>query len=176
MTATHIRRFGASCLRRRALAVDAAAPEIPALLDRMWEVLAADGGVGLAAPQIAENVRLVVVRNPDRPSAEQRMDFVNPVITRTYGPEKYFNEGCLSFPGLYTQVLRHEGVEFSFETPGSAGVETVRDHGLLARIIQHEVDHLDGVLFIDHLSFWDRLRLGPKLLQIMASRCFTRHQ
>jgi len=80
---TRIRRFGAPCLRRRALPVDASAPETQVLLDKMWTVLSADGGVGLAAPQIGENVRLVVVRDPGRPEGEQRLDFVNPVIERT---------------------------------------------------------------------------------------------
>ncbi|MFT5234364.1 MAG: peptide deformylase [Candidatus Krumholzibacteriia bacterium] len=169
-----IRRFGSACLRRQAVPADAKSPATQELLDRMWEVLLADGGVGLAAPQIDENVRLVVVRDPDRPIGEQRLDFVNPVVTRRYGPEKYFNEGCLSFPGLYAHVLRREGIEFSFESADSGDLTTQKDHGLLARIIQHEVDHLDGVLFIDHLSVWDRLMLGPQLLRILLRRCFRR--
>ena len=170
-----IRRYGDGCLRRRASAADVAAPETRALLDALWEVLAADGGVGLAAPQINVNQRVVVVRDTGRPAAEQRLDLVNPVIRETFGEDTPFEEGCLSFPGLYTTVVRPKGIVLTYFTPTEGQRELrLRDSDLLARVIQHEVDHLDGVLFIDHLSPVDRWLLGPKLLWIMVRRLFGR--
>ncbi len=166
-----IHRFGDACLRRQAAEVEVEAPETAALLDTLWEILMDDGGVGLAAPQVGEAKRVVVIRNPDRPEAGQRLDLVNPVIVGTFGPPVPFEEGCLSFPGLYTSVMRLQGVELSYSTP-TAGARRLhlRNDTVLARIIQHEVDHLDGVLFIDHLSRVDRWLLGPKLLWIMTRR------
>ena len=162
-----IRSFGARCLRRRARPADPRAPETAALLERLWATLDDDGGVGLAAPQIGIARRVVVVRDPGRPGPEQRLDLVNPAVVSTFGPEVPFTEGCLSFPGLYTSVMRPRGVVVEHDT--REGRAKLRDAGLVARIVQHEVDHLDGVLFIDHLSPVRRLRLLPRLLAILVS-------
>ncbi len=171
MATPRIRRFGDTCLRQRAREVPGGAPETRALLDTLWEVLAADGGVGLSAPQIGEASRVLVIRDPGRPAGKQRLDLVNPVILRTFGAAEPFEEGCLSFPGLYTTIMRPRGVEVSYTVPDEGGRRLqLRDDGTLARIIQHEVDHLDGVLFIDHLSRVDCWLLGPKLLWIMVRR------
>ena len=172
MAISRIRLFGDRCLRRRASEAQVGAPETRALLEALWETLADDGGVGLAAPQIGVDQRVVVIRDPDRPEGEQRLDLVNPVVRRTFGQQVAFEEGCLSFPGLYTDVMRPGGVELVYETPDKNGVQKLRSDKLLARIILHEVDHLDGVLFIDHLSVWDRWLLGPRLLGIAVQRLF----
>ena len=105
---------------------------------------------------------MVVVRDPGRPTGKQRIDLVNPVIEETFGPARRFEEGCLSFPGLYFHVVRPRGVTVRFHD--YVGQEqTLRDQDLVARIVQHEVDHLDGVLFIDHLARGARLMLAPRL-------------
>ena len=123
-----IRLFGDPVLRRRAREADPAAPATRALLDRMWEVLREDGGVGLAGPQVGSDLRVVVVRDPSRPRDAQRLDLVNPVIRRTFGPETPFEEGCLSFPGLYTVVNRPRGVEVEYRTPDTGdAVQRLRD-------------------------------------------------
>lgn len=164
-----IKRFGSRCLR---LAAEDAVPgdrETQELLDELWRVLAGDGGVGLAAPQIGVSRRVIVIRDPQRPRDEQRIDLVNPVIHEAFGPEVPFEEGCLSFPGLYTTICRPKGVQLSYHD--FAGTpHQVRDDRLLARIAQHEIDHLDGVLFIDHLSRWQKFFLGPKLMLIVLGR------
>jgi len=166
-----IHRYGDVCLRHQAQEVSAGAPQTRALLDTLWEILAADGGVGLAAPQIGKPERVVVIRDPSRPENEQRVDLVNPVIIRTFGPSESFEEGCLSFPGLYTTVMRPRGVELEYWSPHESSQRLrLRVDTVLARIIQHEVDHLDGVLFIDHLSPVERWLLGPRLLWIMTRR------
>lgn len=159
-----IRRYGDPCLRRRAEAVDPAAPATLALREDLWTTLAADGGVGLAAPQIGQDQRVIVVRDPSRPRGQQRLDLVNPVITATFGPRVPFAEGCLSFPDLYIDIVRPQGVTVEHDTSG--GRATLQDDGLVARIIQHEVDHLNGVLFIDHLTPARRVSLWPQLTWI----------
>lgn len=157
-----IRRYGHRGLRRRARSVEAAASGTRDLLDTMWATLIADGGVGLAAPQIDRDCRVVIVLDPEKPRGTRRLELVNPVVRETFGPQVPFEEGCLSFPGLYLQVWRHQGAVVDFDGPD--GRSTLRDEGLVARIIQHEIDHLDGVLFTDHLSVWQKFLLWPRLL------------
>jgi len=157
-----VRRYGHGCLRRKVRSVDPADPATRELLDTLWAILQAEGGVGLAAPQINRDCRVVVVLDPERQRGQQRIDLVNPVILETFGPRIPFEEGCLSFPGLYTKIFRPQGAVIEYD--GIQGRSRLRDEGLAARIIQHEVDHLDGVLFIDHLSVWQRLLLGPRLI------------
>jgi peptide deformylase len=165
-----IRLFGDRCLRRRSREAPVGAEETRALLDSLWETLADDGGVGLAAPQIGVDRRVVVIRDPERPEGQQRVDLVNPVVRRTFGQLVPFEEGCLSFPGLYTDVMRPQGVDLVYETPDQSEPQSLRTDKVLARIILHEVDHLDGVLFIDRLSVADRWLLGPRLLWIALRR------
>lgn len=170
--AVRIRRFGNRCLRRPAQTVDPAAPETRDLLDCLWNSLNRDGGVGLAAPQIDRDARVVIVLDPERPPGQQRIDLVNPVIRETFGPRVPFEEGCLSFPGLYTRVWRQRGVVVAAEGPD--GVRVLREEGLASRIIQHEVDHLDGVLFIDHLPILRRIMLAPRLLTYVVTEMLKR--
>jgi peptide deformylase len=162
-----IRRYGNRCLRRRALAVDPAHPGTAQLLKQLWVTLRADGGVGLAAPQIGRNERVLIVIDPAGQPGLREISLMNPVIRETFGPRVPFEEGCLSFPGLYIRVWRPQGVEVEFDDP--QGRRTLRSEGLAARIIQHEIDHLDGVLFIDHLPLWRRLLLGPRLMAYVLS-------
>jgi len=158
-----IRTYGAACLRRRAEPAAVGAPETADLLDRMWATLRRDGGVGLAAPQIGVNQRVVVIRNPERPARDQRLDLVNPVLTTTFGEQAPFEEGCLSFPGLYFKVWRASGAVVEFLDRDGRPCR-LSDEGLLARIVLHEIDHLDGVLYIDRVGIWQRLGLLPRLL------------
>jgi peptide deformylase len=132
----------------------------------MWRVLRDGGGVGLAAPQVGSDLRLIVIRDPNRPRGRQRLDLVNPQVTATFGATEPFEEGCLSFPGLYLEIRRPKGIEVRFLTADGEAVH-LRDEGLVARIVQHEVDHLDGVLFIDRLPRWRRWLVGPRLLWLM---------
>jgi len=167
-----IRRYGHRCLRRRALPVDPGDPRTRELLDTLWATLRANGGVGLAAPQINRDSRVAVVIDLERPRGQQRIELVNPVILETFGPRIPFEEGCLSFPGLYIKVVRRQGAVVEFDGP--QGRHTLRDEGLAARIIQHEVAHLDGILFIDHLPVWKRLLLLPRLMLFVMSEVWPR--
>ena len=170
-----IRRYGAGCLRRLARESEPGAPETTELLDLMWRTLVDDGGVGLAAPQIGIDRRVVVIRDPSLPERRQRLDLVNPRLDETYGPEEPFSEGCLSFPGLYIEVWRRRGAQITYHDRDGRR-QTLRDSGLIARIAQHELDHLDGVLFIDRISRLRRWALQPRLLLIMAGDLLRRRR
>ncbi len=166
-----IERFGASCLRRNCLPVNAEDVFVTSLLADLWKTLDDDGGVGLAAPQIGKNLRVVIVRNPAGKPGQQRMDLINPQITSFFGLDVGFEEGCLSFPGLYSVVKRSKGITVEYQD-ATGKAQHLKDDGLLARIIQHEVDHLDGVLFIDRLPWYKRWLLIPRLGMIRMGTHF----
>lgn len=118
-------------------------PKIKKLISDMTLTLNAHNGIGLSAPQVGENIRLCIVENED-----EQLVLVNPEIKKYSGKEMVMEEGCLSFPGKFIPVKRHMKVKVrSLDTNGKK--QTIRAKGLLARVLQHEIDHLDGILFID---------------------------
>lgn len=161
-----IRSYGHRCLRQNARPAEPGSPETSRLLDLLWNTLAADDGVGLAAPQIGVARRVVVIRDPGQPREQQRLDLVNPIIKASFGPLEAFEEGCLSFPGLYTGVIRPAGAEVEYQDAEGRSCR-LSDEGLVARIVQHEIDHLDGILFVDRLPRWKKLLLAPRLLLVV---------
>ncbi len=132
------------------------------LAARMFEAMYEDGGVGLAAPQVAVEHKLLVL-NPSGDKAERSGELVllNPKITKKKGRE-FAEEGCLSFPGIYAEVERFVDITLTYQDLDGAD-QTLTSNGWLARIIQHELDHLDGVLFVDRLTPADKLRVRSKL-------------
>ena len=158
MPAPRIVKHGEAVLRKPCAPVDLASwrPRLPALLKEMWAAMHAARGVGLAAPQIGVNLRLSVI--DVRPEGRsQRLVLVNPEIVSREGSQ-HEEEGCLSLPGVYAKVTRAGRVRLrALDADGKPWEMT--GEGLLARAFQHEVDHLDGKLFIDHLSFADRLKV-----------------
>ncbi len=160
--AARILVYGDARLRRVSRDV-AAGEDVNRLVDGMLGALQAAGGVGLAAPQVGDLRRVIVCRDPGSSAAPVVM--VNPVILAREGPRVGFEEGCLSFPGLYLTLPRPQGIEVRYEDRDGR-TRTLRDRGLLARIIQHEVDHLDGVLFCDHLPPWRRWLLAGRLRRL----------
>lgn len=100
-------------------------------------------GVGLAAPQTGKNIRVVVINTKDGD-----LCMINPVITKKSWAKEYGEEGCLSVPGIFGQVKRHKKVKCSYYSP-QGKKRSVEAKNLFARVIQHEIDHLDGILFID---------------------------
>ncbi len=163
-----IRRFGNRCLRLRCRPADPLAQETRELVEHLWLILGTEGGVGLAAPQLGVDLRVVVIRDPEAPKAKSRTTMINPEIIETFGPDVAFEEGCLSLPGLYRDVVRPRGVVINF-TDESGHVHQIRSSKMFARIVQHEVDHLDGKLFVDHLPFRTMVWLSPRLvLQLLG--------
>jgi len=146
-------------LRRKAKRIKDFNQALRALVADMFETLQAANGLGLAAPQIGVSLRVVVIEIPaDEESGEKgrRYALCNPEIVKASG-EEYAEEGCLSLPGLFGEVKRAATVTVKGFTPEGKPIR-VKGEGLLARVLQHELDHLDGILFIDRLERLDKLR------------------
>lgn len=164
MTLLDIHVLGSPILRQRTQPVAEITDELRRLVTDMFETMYAAKGIGLAAPQVGRSERVAVVDVDDRP-----LVIINPEITDREGTQRG-EEGCLSIPDIYGEVDRAERVVVrALDIEGeSFEVEATE---LLSRCLQHEIDHLDGKLFIDHLSFlkrraaldrWAKQRKGEK--------------
>lgn len=174
--ALEIVKYGNPVLRQKGTRIEKITQDIEELIKEMFETMYAAHGVGLAAQQIGKALQLCVIdvsEVEDRPStlelrgepsdvnAYMPLTLINPVI-KPYGKEVAGPEGCLSFPEMYGDVTRQEGVEVT--ALNSKGQEVnFRCGGLLARAVQHEVDHLNGILFIDRMQKEDKENLKPEL-------------
>lgn len=144
--------------------------ELPSNLDEirdgMRHVMKLERGIGLAAPQVGLSSRLILVNPTGEP--EDEMFLLNPEITRFFGEEEWGEEGCLSFPGIYGQVLRHTHVEVSFIDCDGIEQQLVAED-VYARVLQHEIDHLDGRLFVNRMRPSDKL-LNREALEELRRR------
>ena len=144
--------LGSPVLRERAAEVEAVDDEVRRFIDDLYETMDVAEGIGLAANQVGVARRVAVIGID-----ETRLALVNPEITATEGKSRG-EEGCLSIPDLYAEVTRPERI--TVRALDRDGKEfTLEADGLLARAIQHEIDHLDGILFVDHLSVLKRQML-----------------
>ena len=151
-------------LRTQAAAVDAArigSPEFQRLVDDMFETMYAEPGIGLAASQVDVHQRFMVIDTSEDKS--RPLVFINPEITARSG-EQVYQEGCLSVPGIFADVTRAS--EITVRATGRDGqpFELTTD-GLLSVCVQHEMDHLEGKLFVDYLSPLKREMVRKKLLK-----------
>ncbi len=154
--------LGEKILREPGVEVEAFDDELRALVEDMLETMYFAEGIGLAAPQVGVSLRVCVLdlRDEDNPEGG-RWVLVNPVIVESSDEEEKAPEGCLSIPEMEDVVTRAVRVTVrGFDAEGEA-VE-VEAEGLLARALQHEIDHLDGILFIDRLSAYKRRALLKK--------------
>ncbi len=147
-------------------------PELKALTDDMFETMYEDEGIGLAAPQIGINKTLVVIDIPedDGKQGNNQLVMVNPKITATSDVIIESDEGCLSVPGYQDKVERFETVSVKFQDVDGNELTMENVEGLLAICMQHEIEHLSGKLFIDHLSRLKRERLKKKYGKILKER------
>ena len=152
-----VRLYGDPALRRKAELVTVVTPDLDALLDNMVETMYDEVGIGLAAPQVGVGLRVLVV---DEGKGVARA-YLNPVIVEE-GGRVVAEEGCLSLPGIFADVARAEWVVVEAQDPQGAPIRT-RASGLLARVFQHEIDHLDGILFIDRLDKVTRDRIKRRI-------------
>lgn len=160
-----LRYYGDPALRRKADPISEFDSDLAALVADLFDVMYQEKGIGLAAPQVAESRRVFVVDVEDD-SGRTKKAFVNPVITRREGT-MVGEEGCLSVPGFREDVKRWAAIEV--EARDETGQPfTLAAEGLLARAIQHELDHLDGILFIDRLSPIKRKLLEARLKRFKA--------
>ena len=172
--------YGDPVLRKRAKDIEPGSLDVKTLSENMFETMYAASGVGLAAPQIGQSIRLFVVDgeplNDDEP--EEDIDksligfkkvFINPEIIEDAGDDWGFEEGCLSIPGIRGEVFRPEIIVIRyFDTDWCEHEEEYE--GMAARIIQHEYDHLDGKLFTDYLPPLRRTLIKKKLADITKGK------
>lgn len=150
MSVLAIRVLGDPVLREETRPVTEVTDDTRRLIDDMFETMYAANGIGLAAPQVGRTERVCVV---DVDGAAYAL--VNPEVLRTTGPKSKAEEGCLSIPDVYGDVERPSHVTVQALDRDGASFEVTAE-GLLARCFQHEIDHLHGKLFLDHLSFLKR--------------------
>ncbi|MCK4235893.1 MAG: peptide deformylase [Candidatus Krumholzibacteria bacterium] len=165
MSKLEIKIYGDKVLRSKSESVKEFGSELAPFLEEMVETMIVEGGVGLAAPQVGISKRMVIV-NPDPHNSETLIRLVNPRIILTSSEKGSLEEGCLSIPGIRGNVARSSAVEVQYQD--DEGREcNLSAEGLLARIIQHEIDHLEGTLFIDYLSLAKKAMIKPKLRSLM---------
>ncbi len=162
---------GDPVLRRRARPVRRYGDRLRALVSDMFETMDTANGLGLAAPQVGRGERVVVVQIPDDyeddPHAGTRLALCNPEIVRARG-EELGQEGCLSVPRFYGEVRRAEQVTVKGLDPHGTEIR-IKAEGLLARVLQHELDHLDGILFLDKVEEGILEYIGEGDLEELAS-------
>ena len=170
--------YGDPVLHKVAEEIDQNYPGLDALIENMYETMYNAQGVGLAAPQIGRGIRIFVI--DASPFAEEGSDdfellsalkktFINPIIVEEDGEEWGMEEGCLSIPDVREDVFRHETITIEyFDEDFNKKTEVY--NGLIARVIQHEYDHIEGILFTDHLSMLKKKLIGKKLQNIMEGK------
>lgn len=150
MSIKKIVKYGSETLRKPSKEVSKVSKKIQTLVHDLLDTMYAQNGVGLAAPQIGENLRVFVIDVSTGNEPLNPIVFINPKIIKKSGACSSY-EGCLSFPEAYTDVKRYADVTVkALNIHGKPFVMEGKGGSLLARAIQHEFDHLDGILFIDH--------------------------
>jgi len=164
MAIRQIVRYGHPALRNKSEPVEKINEDVKQLARDMFDTLHKAKGLGLAAPQVGVNLRVFIIDLSQVDFDAEPQVFINPVIIEKKG-EFMGEEGCLSFPGLYFDLPRAESVVVEFQDLDGTK-KRLKAFGLTAKAIQHENDHLDGVLFIDYLSAAERDLFAGKLRRI----------
>jgi peptide deformylase len=155
-----IKKYGDSVLREKSLPVSEITPEIQKIIDEMIGIMYRAPGVGLAAPQIGISQRIIVADPSEGKEIGRLLVLINPAIVSAEG-EIVAEEGCLSVPDVTAEVKRSSRVIVEGLNRQGRKVQ-IEGENHLARILQHEIDHLEGVLFIDRLGFFERQMLLRK--------------
>ena len=174
--------YGDPMLRKMAQPITADYPELQQLIADMYETMYAADGVGLAAPQVDLPIRVVVIgfrpydeKTDTYGEVTEQHTLVNPEILEFGDQKDYFNEGCLSVPDIHEDVLRPTTVRVHYWDE-DWNEHTDMATGLYARVVQHEVDHLDGKVFTDRLSSLRKTLLKRKLNDIAAGKVHTKYR
>lgn len=175
-----IRAFGDPVLRQKAINIEQDYKNLPQLIQNMFDTMSDAFGVGLAAPQIGLAIRLFVIdlspfsddENYEEISEELKdfkKVFINPKITNESGDEWKFNEGCLSIPGVREDVSRKDTIKIEYYDENWE-FHTEEFSDIRARVIQHEYDHIEGILFTDYLSPFKKKLIQGKLKNISKGK------
>ena len=151
--------YGEDVLRQKASPVGEMDDGVRELVRNMTDTMRDAGGIGLAAPQVGESRRVIVAEVPQEHTG--LVALVNPRIVESQGSSE-FEEGCLSIPGISAKVKRATEVVVEATTPAGEAIKK-KYSGLVGRVIQHEIDHLEGILFVDRLGFLGRSVISLKL-------------
>jgi len=162
--------YGDPILKREAEEIDKDYPFLAEFIENMWETMYNAEGVGLAAPQVGKSIRIFMVDctpfEEDEPQLKGfKKLFINPIIIEETGKEWSFNEGCLSIPAIREDVSRQPKVTIEYYDENLELTEETYD-GLAARVIQHEYDHIEGILFTDKINPLKKRLLSSKLNNI----------
>jgi len=166
--------YGHPVLRTQCIHVTQSYHDLEKLIDNMFETMYNANGIGISAPQVGLSINLFVidlsVLAEDDPSVKYVKEvFINPKIISIYGDESTYNEGCLSIPGIRSDVLRKSKVEIEYFDANFIKHRTKID-GIYARVFLHEYDHLNKTLFIDYLSGQEKHNLNRKLNSIKKGK------
>jgi peptide deformylase len=167
--------YGDPVLKKKAEDIDENYPDLQKLIADMFDTMYNAHGVGLAAPQIGRSIRVFIVdaspfaegEDGDPECADFKRVFINPVIFEESGEEWAFEEGCLSIPGIREEVKRKPLLKIEYYDENWDLYEEELD-GFPARVVQHEYDHIEGILFLDHISTLKRTLLKGKLANIKS--------
>ncbi|MDP3463993.1 MAG: peptide deformylase [Bacteroidales bacterium] len=162
--------YGHPTLKKVAVDIDKDYPDLEKLIDDMWETMYAANGIGLAAPQVNRSIRLFVIdATPYAEDYPETKDFkkvcINAHILEETGDEVVIGEGCLSIPGMNEDVSRKPNLVIRYQDENFVEYTESYD-GFLARVIQHEYDHIEGILYVDRLTNFRRMLLKGKLRDI----------
>lgn len=170
--------YGDPVLKKKAEEIDENYPDLEKLIENMFDTMYEASGVGLAAPQIGKSIRIFIVDatpfaeledEPDLDCADFRRVFINPIIFEEAGEEWGFEEGCLSIPNIREEVMRKPDIKIEYyDENWDLFEETIS--GTAARVVQHEYDHLEGILFTDRLKPLKRALLKGKLDDISKGK------
>jgi len=162
MAILEIKKFNEPVLRKKCEEVKKVDEKIRKLIVDMVQTMKEEKGIGLAAPQVGVSKRVIIVQTDLE--GRRILALVNPKIIKKSQEKEMDEEGCLSFPGIFLEIKRAKEVEVEGLDIKGEKIK-LKAKGLLARVFQHEIDHLDGILFIDRISFWQRLKIRKKLQQ-----------
>lgn len=165
-----ITAYGHPVLRKVAKEIDQDYPGLDEFLQNMWDTMYYSEGIGLAAPQVNKSIRIFIIdASPYGDQVPEAKDFsqtfINPRIVDRRDEEKLVEEGCLSIPQIREEVKRKDTIDIEYYD-ADWNFQKSTFSGMLSRIIQHEYDHIDGILFTDHLSSMRKTMLRSKLSNI----------
>lgn len=179
--------YGENILKTKAVNITSGYPELRKLINDMWETMYNANGVGIAAPQIGKSIRLFVIDaspfSEDKEISDDEIStlknfkkvFINPEIIDETGDEWNFMEGCLSIPNIREDIKRKEKITIKYYNESFEEIE-LDLQGLAARVVQHEYDHIEGVLFTDKLSSLKKKLLKGKLNDISKGKIKTEYK
>jgi len=168
-------------LKRKAEEIDPHHPGLNELVDNMWETMYHADGIGLAAPQINQSARIFVIdaaalSDHHHPEAVGfKKAFINATIYREEGEETLHNEGCLSFPGIHEDIYRKPVIHIRYRDE-NFGEHDERYEGIIARIIQHEYDHIEGVTMAERMTPLKKILLKRRLKEIAEGKIEVHYQ